>query len=269
MNPDLQNYINQARALGKADEVIKSELLNTGWAEADIVQVLGGSQVVVGGTAVAVSSGFGAYLYVVIVIVLVVFIAGGFWFYFSSNTFTVDSPIEDASTGLSSGVSDKSNTIGAMALNCRDLLSDSDIAQLTSINGNKFDITEELRPQSIECTYIESQSDAEMLDSLGHNEFPMAAIFWFKVSIAEHSIPEMKKTAEGLSLYMVSTEVQDIPNLGSYAYYWGQKSGDAIVIAEVKVLSSSQKYEITGGFGLGIGSLQESIDLLRAVDKNL
>ncbi|MDP3989518.1 MAG: hypothetical protein Q8P93_04780 [bacterium] len=36
MNPDLQNYINQARASGKTDEVIQNELRAAGWGEAEL-----------------------------------------------------------------------------------------------------------------------------------------------------------------------------------------------------------------------------------------
>ena len=41
MNPELQNYIRQARAMGKSNEIITQELSTGGWTPADISQALG------------------------------------------------------------------------------------------------------------------------------------------------------------------------------------------------------------------------------------
>lgn len=43
MNPDLQNYITQARQQGMTDDKIRRDLIGQGWPEADIQEVLGSS----------------------------------------------------------------------------------------------------------------------------------------------------------------------------------------------------------------------------------
>src|SRR3989338_8956753 len=92
MNPELQNYIKQARAMGKSNEIITQELSSGGWTPADISQALGlGTAAPMSATTSAVAGVMSGKIIASTIIGLVVLGGGGVfvWNKMQENTLEV------------------------------------------------------------------------------------------------------------------------------------------------------------------------------------
>ena len=91
MSPELQNYIKQARLMGKNNELITQELSSGGWTPSDISQALNFNPATGVGmgatTSAAVVSGMSGKLVAIIIVTLLVMGAGGYFVY-SKNLFS-------------------------------------------------------------------------------------------------------------------------------------------------------------------------------------
>src|SRR3989344_5193156 len=84
MNPQLQNYINQARSVGQTDAQIRQTLVAQGWTETNLNEAFGQSPVNV--PAALVSSAGSSWLSAkVIVVAVVVLLIGGIGTYIRSE----------------------------------------------------------------------------------------------------------------------------------------------------------------------------------------
>ena len=92
MNPELQNYIRQARAIGKSNEIITQELSSGGWTPSDISQALGlGTVAPITATTSVVAGVMGGKIIAGIVVGLIVVGGGGVfvWNKMQENTLEV------------------------------------------------------------------------------------------------------------------------------------------------------------------------------------
>ncbi|MDP3989442.1 MAG: hypothetical protein Q8P93_04375 [bacterium] len=191
MNPQLQTYIAEAKLAGKSEELIRSELQQAGWSEADLGQAFGTAPVSpqitpgiplstasVGPVAVA-ATGVSWVFPLLITIIIVVIITGGAYFFSerqgnipaSQQTVDIQSQ-EDTSeqvlvqptfddTELGETTSDtadlapnESATLNIPPLaDCASLLSGSELTSATGVSASSLILYEYGKPDSLACDY--------------------------------------------------------------------------------------------------------------------
>lgn len=97
MNPELQNYIKQARAMGKSNEIITQELSSGGWASADISQALGlGTVAPLSATTSVVAGVMSGKIIASTVIGLIILGGGGVLVWNKMQKKSVETQVENA-----------------------------------------------------------------------------------------------------------------------------------------------------------------------------
>jgi hypothetical protein len=155
MNPELQNYIKQARIMGKSDQTITQELSSGGWTQADINQALGspilGTSAV--GSAVVATGGISGKIVGIIAVILIILGVGGYFVYSkktSTQTPADDSQTTDQTNSNQVATTEPStkttttNTEAAKApFGCKDILSDTEFEATTGKKIADYKLSEE------------------------------------------------------------------------------------------------------------------------------
>jgi len=171
MNLDLKNFIDQARTVGKSDEVIKQELSKAGWQGADISEAFSTAPVASSlGVAPVGASLISGKIIAAVVAVLLILGAGG---YFILSKKSSPSPSSGSSTQVSNGAVQKNQSVTHPLTNasCESFFSFAQLSELSGVTESSFNKNALVRDaivNRLDCDYGQVQLEI-WSDQKNHN----------------------------------------------------------------------------------------------------
>jgi hypothetical protein len=274
MNPELQNYMRQAKLAGKSDEIITNELISGGWTPADVSEALGSQTAGVAGTsAVTVGTGgMGGGMMAIIAIVLIILGAGGYFMYskktisLSGQTSTTESVVVEPTLGnqpatpvVTPKPTTSNTTIKKAPFGCKDVFSDSDFLKIMKGSVADYPLTEEDKDGILSCSYKPLNDKLSLFDQ----KFKVLGfgISWdtgFQLSEKELFDGQKKMFSDTMKAHPEAKggNLEVKLDFGYDAFDNG---------LQIKVLSSNQKYQILET----VGKVEDFKAAAKIIDANL
>ncbi|MDP3989519.1 MAG: hypothetical protein Q8P93_04785 [bacterium] len=279
MNPQLQTYIAEAKLAGKSEELIRSELQQAGWSEADLGQAFGTAPVapispqitpgipLSAGPVSVAATGASWVFPLLITIIIVVIITGGAYFFserqnnINANQQTVDiqsqedtseqelvQPTIDTELGETTNntadlAPDESATSNIPPLaDCASLLSGSELTSATGVSASSLIPYEYQTSDSHVCSYYVKPNSW----SAGY-------------TIEKINEEDIASELRQYKYFVSQGQATELPGIGTWAYklldagiYALSKSGNYMIMP--RVLHYNSKGEDTGPSPFGVNT---------------
>jgi len=272
MNIDLKNFIDQARAAGKSDEVIKQELSKAGWQAGDISEALSTAPTASSlGVASVGASLISGKIIAAVVAVLLILGAGGYFMFFNKGSQVVQdnqSPVNNEQNTV-----DQEPSVITTPFKCLDLLNENDIQVYTKDKKPVIvkDTASSLSQGAyhLSCNFEQGSLAESMKSATSLNEYHQVSLSveWgtgtgnaesFYESAKAVMIGNYKSSKERGYIPKDFPDPKEITGVGAKAFE-AQTSAFADDPVPVGVLSTNKKYYFS----------VENIELAKKVDTKL
>lgn len=266
MNQDLQNYVNSARASGKSEQDIRSELSSAGWAEADIYEAFSAG-VVNSTTGAVVAAGMSTKMILFIIIGLLVIGGGvGGYFVFSNNQKTPEIKVtNNTNTTQTKELKPWEDAVKGH-FSCEDLFSPKDFAAVFNKLESDY--------KSRESSRFDYVLDCE---STSTNEYFTFKIWWGNTGLSDIVITAWESQKQSAFNDVFKLGVKNISDIGSEAFSEGTYYEDGTHWDNISALSTDKEYIIHVSAGNTLKNkilaptleFDQLIDIAKIISNNL
>lgn len=280
-NPQISDYIKQARENGMTDEQIKESLKTSGWSETDINEAFGG-----GSSGV---SSFGAFTgksalsgllskKILVIAVGAVVVGSGAYYLFSRDKDTVpqNSGVEQQNKDSQSQL-----TPGRISFACKNIFPDSDFTRIIGQEVSSFELDESL-DLTVEGLILDCKYRSKNLEQAGRGITVTISILGGALG-SEQAFNNTKKgfpePFKGAPPEIIQERKKILEGLGADSFHYGMSSKGSsgqfwAKQDQIVILTSNKKYNALANVAVfsepeNLDTFKAAVEIIKVLDTDL